>query len=44
GSVGYVCPSSYTSCSNGACSSAPAVLLPGAVAVSEHSKLTSTVE
>ncbi|CAF4660646.1 unnamed protein product, partial [Rotaria socialis] len=33
GSVGYVCPSSYTSCSNGACSSAPAVLLPGAVAV-----------
>ncbi|CAF3700582.1 unnamed protein product [Rotaria sp. Silwood1] len=34
GSVGYVCASSFTSCSNGVCSNAPAVLLPGAVAVS----------
>jgi hypothetical protein len=34
GSIGYVCASSYTSCSNGACSGAPAVLLVGGVAVS----------
>ncbi|CAF1335188.1 unnamed protein product [Rotaria sordida] len=33
GSIGYVCASTYTSCSNGACSGAPAVQLTGAVAV-----------
>ncbi|CAF3684746.1 unnamed protein product, partial [Rotaria sp. Silwood1] len=33
GSIGHVCTSNYTSCSNGVCSSAPAVLLTGAVTV-----------
>ncbi|CAF4052596.1 unnamed protein product, partial [Rotaria magnacalcarata] len=33
GSIGYVCASSYTSCSNGACSGAPAVQLTGGVTV-----------
>ena len=34
GTIGYACASTYTSCSNGACSGAPAVLLTGGVAVS----------
>jgi hypothetical protein len=34
GSIGHVCGSSYTSCSNGACSGAPGVLLVGGVTVS----------
>ncbi|CAF0903899.1 unnamed protein product [Rotaria sordida] len=33
GSFGYVCASSYTSCSAGVCSSAPAVQLVGAIAI-----------
>ena len=33
GSIGYVCPSNYTSCSAGACSSAPAVPLAYRVAI-----------
>ena len=33
GSIGYVCASTYTSCSNGACSGAPAVQLVGGVSV-----------
>ncbi|CAF1307518.1 unnamed protein product [Rotaria sordida] len=33
GSIGHVCASTYTSCSNGACSGAPAVQLTGAVAI-----------
>ena len=33
GSFGNVCPSSSTSCSAGTCSNAPAVRLPGAVAI-----------
>lgn len=34
GSIGYVCGSSFTSCSYGVCSAAPAVMLPNAVAPS----------
>ncbi|CAF2052799.1 unnamed protein product, partial [Rotaria magnacalcarata] len=34
GSIGYVCSSTYTSCSNGACSGAPAVQLIGGVTIS----------
>jgi hypothetical protein len=34
GSIGYVCPSNYTSCSTGSCSTRPSVQLVGAVAVS----------
>ena len=33
GSFGYVCASTYTSCSAGTCSGAPAVQLAGAIAV-----------
>ncbi|CAF4947290.1 unnamed protein product [Rotaria sp. Silwood1] len=33
GSIGYVCASTYTSCSYGACSGAPAVQLTGAVTI-----------
>ena len=33
GSVGYVCPSNYTSCSAGECSSAPSVVLRNAVPI-----------
>ncbi|CAF4911689.1 unnamed protein product, partial [Rotaria socialis] len=33
GSIGYVCSSTYTSCSNGACSGAPAVQLIGGVTI-----------
>ena len=33
GTVGHVCAVTYTSCSNGACSGAPAVQLTGGVAV-----------
>jgi hypothetical protein len=33
GSINYVCSSTYTSCSNGACSGAPGVQLVGGVAV-----------
>ncbi len=31
GSIGYVCSSSYISCSNGVCSNAPPVILQGGV-------------
>jgi len=41
GSIGYVCASSYTSCSNGACSGAPAVQLAGGVSVAGWGGTTS---
>ena len=34
GAINNVCASTYTSCSNGACSGAPAVLLVGGVPIS----------
>ena len=42
GAFGNVCPSSYTSCSAGTCSSAPAVQLGGAIAVPGWSGSVST--
>ncbi|CAF4832750.1 unnamed protein product, partial [Rotaria socialis] len=41
GSIGYVCASTYTSCSNGACSGAPAVQLIGGVTISGWGGSTS---
>ncbi|CAF3994795.1 unnamed protein product, partial [Rotaria magnacalcarata] len=41
GSIGYVCSSTYTSCSNGACSGAPAVQLVGGVTISGWGGSTS---
>ncbi|CAF1502750.1 unnamed protein product, partial [Rotaria sordida] len=41
GSIGHVCASTYTSCSNGACSGAPAVQLTGAVAIAGWSGTVS---
>jgi hypothetical protein len=39
GSIGYVCPSNYISCSAGSCSIRPSVQLVGAVAVSGWSNM-----
>ncbi len=33
GTVGYVCPANYTSCSAGLCDTAPDVLLPNAIPI-----------
>jgi hypothetical protein len=33
GTVGYVCPANYTSCSAGRCDTAPDILLPNAIAI-----------
>ena len=41
GSINYVCASTFTSCSNGACSGAPAVQLIGGVSISGWGGSTS---
>ena len=44
GSIGYICPSNYTSCSAGLCSDRPAVQLSGAIAVTAWSSLTLNID